>query len=105
MSQNNLISIKILGRSYKIKCPPDKVPGLQAAAEYVDEKMCVLRQQVKAASLDHLAVVAALNISHELLQTKQQQYCDGNTIIKQRIQKLQRHIDQSLSEIYGSEIS
>lgn len=93
--EQNLVFIEILDRSYHIKCPSDQTQALQEAATYVEEEMKKMRQTTNIKSMESIAVVTALNICHELMQLRQQKnnYVD---IINQRIQDLQRRIENFL---------
>ncbi|ACJ21112.1 cell division protein ZapA [Coxiella burnetii] len=94
-SEQSLISVKILDRSYHIKCPPDQTQALQEAAAYVEEEMRKIRQTANINSMERIAVVTALNICHELMQLHKQKnnYID---VMNQRIQDLQRRIENFL---------
>lgn len=61
------VDITILGRSYKVACTDEERDALVEAAAYVDRKMGEMREGGKTASGERLAVMAALNIAHELL--------------------------------------
>jgi cell division protein ZapA len=67
MNEDNAsVTIRLQDREYRISCAPDERDDLKRAATYLDEKM----QEIKAAKvvgLDRIAVMAALNIAHELL--------------------------------------
>lgn len=92
----NIISIKIMDRTYKIKCPSSEAQELQEAAHQVDEQMRKIRQSGSANSTDRIAVVTALNICHELIALKKQKntYID---MMNQRIQDLQNRIQKFLA--------
>lgn len=93
--EQNIISVKILDRSYKIKCPPEQAQALQKAANYVNEQIRKIRQTVNINSTEHITIVTALNICHELMQLRKQKnnYID---VMNQRIQNLQRRIENFL---------
>lgn len=93
---DQLITIKILDRIYKIKCPSEQASDLQQAAVYLDEQMRKL-QSTKQASSDRLAIVAALNVSNELLALKKQKsgYID---LLGDRIQKLHERVKTAVAE-------
>lgn len=94
--EGHVISVKILDRNYQIKCPPDQTHELQESASYVNEQMKKIQRTTNINSTDRVAIVTALNISHELLQLKKQKnnYID---IMNQRIQELQRRIENFLA--------
>ena len=62
----NILSVKILDKHYKVKCHPDEARELQASASYLNEQMNKLHQTGGLPNADSVAVVAALNICHEL---------------------------------------
>ncbi len=64
------VTVSILEREYQVACPPDERAGLIAAAAYLDGKMREVRQGARSAPLDRIAVMSALNIAHELLESK-----------------------------------
>ena len=65
------IAVSILDREFLVACTPEERPGLIAAAAMVDGRMREIRNNARTASADRIAVMAALNIAHELLQLKQ----------------------------------
>ncbi|HVF35194.1 MAG TPA: cell division protein ZapA [Candidatus Saccharimonadia bacterium] len=65
------IAVSILDREFLVACTPEERPGLVAAAALVDGRMRELRAAARTASADRIAVMAALNFAHELLQLKQ----------------------------------
>ncbi|GKW50823.1 cell division protein ZapA [Halomonas sp. NCCP-2165] len=60
--------ITLLGRSYVIACPPDEQESLLRSARYLDRAMHGIHAQAKTLGNEKIAVMAALNITHELLQ-------------------------------------
>ena len=67
MSDLATVSVTILGKDYQVSCPEEEVEALTNAARYLDQKMADIRASGKVVGLDRIAVMAALNISHELL--------------------------------------
>ncbi len=90
----NVLTINILDRSYKIKCPKEEASELQAAAQYVDEQM--RKVQTSVTSTDRVAVITALNICHELMSLKKQKanYID---MMNQRLQNILGRIQNFLA--------
>ena len=64
------IDITILGRSYKVACEDGERDALMRTAAYLDGKMGEIRKAGKISGTERIAVMAALNIAHELLTTK-----------------------------------
>ena len=64
------VSIRLLDREYTIGCEPDERDSLMAAAKLLDGKMREIRGNNRMAALDRVAVLAALNLAHELQQLR-----------------------------------
>ncbi len=62
------VVVKILGKEYQIACPAGQQAALVESASYLDQQMSHIRQNGKVIGLERIAVMAALNISYELLQ-------------------------------------
>ena len=65
------VSVRILDRDYLIACEPAEREGLVSAAHLLDARMRDIRGGNRMAAIDRIAVMAALNLAHELLQTRQ----------------------------------
>ncbi len=90
------VSVKILGREYKLRCPPSEKPTLIAAAQRLDRQMREVREQGQVIGTDRVLLMAALNITHELVllqekhQALQQRFCH-------RLEELNHLVDEILS--------
>lgn len=63
----NAVTVHILDKEYLISCPEEEKQDLMRSADYLDMKMREIRDSGKIVGTDRIAVMAALNISHELL--------------------------------------
>ena len=61
------LEIKLLGREYRVSCPPEEREGLLAAVRFLDEKLTDLAAKTNSPG-EKLAMMTALNITHEYLQ-------------------------------------
>ncbi|GAB3376697.1 cell division protein ZapA [Spongiibacter taiwanensis] len=98
MSQNTVV-VKILDKEYQVACPPEEQAPLLQAAQYLDRQMRQIRTSGKVIGLERIAVMAALNISHELLSVKNQgaaseQENEALQRITDRIEKTLQHCRQ-----------
>jgi|688.fasta_scaffold329798_2 cell division protein ZapA len=94
IEQNEIISIKLLDREYKIKCPNKNIPDLQEAAQYLDQKLRELSENSNYLNQDRF-MITALNIAHEFIKlSKQKTHFIEN--MNQRILELQSKIEQAL---------
>ncbi len=71
-NEANFLDITLLGKEYRVACPPDERDALLAAVAYVDEKMHDIAEKTKSNISERIAVMAALNIAHEHLSQKHQ---------------------------------
>ncbi|UXI69168.1 cell division protein ZapA [Tahibacter amnicola] len=90
------VSVSILDREFLIACTAEERPGLIAAAAYLDGKMREVRNAIRAPGLDRIAVLAALNITHELINLKQQGATDASDVA-QHVQALKHKLEGVLS--------
>jgi cell division protein ZapA len=66
------VSLTIMGKEYKIACEPEEQENLIQSAAELDAQMCKMRDAGKVGSPERIAVMAALNLSHELQSLKKQ---------------------------------
>ena len=101
MSNNKTtpVSIRILDKDYRIACPAEEQDSLIKASIYLNEKMNEIKDNGKLIGNERVAVMAALNITHELLQmnTEGKPLGDSNTL-RQHIQQLQDKVEHALYE-------
>ena len=72
MSQAGTVTVHILDKDYQVACPEDQQAELVVSARYLDKQMRSIRDTGKVIGLERIAVMAALNISYELLQASEQ---------------------------------
>ena len=60
------VSLSILGKEYKIACARDEQEGLIRSAQELDKQMRKIRDTGKVSGADRIAVLAALNLAHDL---------------------------------------
>jgi len=75
------LELSIMGRSYRVACKPDERADLISCARYVDQKMEAIRASGKVLGADRIAVMAALQITQELMGAKNS---DGISIVELR---------------------
>ena len=66
-AEENYLDVKIMGREYRVACLPEERDALLAAVDLVDGKMSEIAQRTRNTIAERVAVMAALNIAHELL--------------------------------------
>lgn len=96
MSEATPVSVSILDREFLIGCTPDERAGLIAAASYLDGKMREVRGSSRTQGLDRIAVMAALNIAHELLQARQHNASESG-VLAQHLHAMRAKLDAALA--------
>ena len=96
MSGEAPVSVSILDREFLIGCSAEERPGLIAAASYLDAKMREIRNAARSAGIERIAVMAALNIAHELIQLRQHSESDSGALA-QHLQMLRAKLDGMLA--------
>ena len=64
------LSVRILEKEYIVACGPDERTDLLDSAEILNKSMREIRDGGKIAGLDRIAVMAALNLAHEVLKLR-----------------------------------
>jgi cell division protein ZapA len=90
------VSIHILDREFLIACRPDERSGLIEAAALLDDKMREVRKLAHGSTLDRIAVLAALNLAHELLALQRSRDTTESSL-GQQLQALSARLDAALS--------
>ena len=97
MDKPVVVSVTILGNNYRIVCEEAEKEALLASASYLDEKMQDVKNTGKVVGSEKIAVMAALNISHELLQDKFVDH-DRTKRIRNRLNHLTEKMELVLNE-------
>jgi cell division protein ZapA len=64
------VEVQLLGRTYRVACEDDEREALMQAVAYLDGKMNEIRRAGKVMGAERIAVMAALNVAHELLSVR-----------------------------------
>ncbi|HIO96572.1 MAG TPA: cell division protein ZapA [Leucothrix sp.] len=95
MSNNSIpVNVSVMGKDYKISCPEGEHTSLLASAKHVDTSMKKIREGGKALGAERIAVMAAINIAHEMLSGKGGNV--NNDKLSGQIDALQVSLDASL---------
>lgn len=97
------LTVKILDRDFQVACPAEEREALLESARYLDEKMRDIRKGGKVIGLERIAVMAALNITYEMLQ--QADRADrGTADVEQELQRLIGKVDDTVNRYRQMEI-
>lgn len=92
MTTSNTVSVTILDKEYRVSCTEEERAGVEKSARFLDEKMQSIKQSGRIIGLDRIAVMAGLNITHDLLVEDQKK--NGLSLdVTQKINALQNKLD------------
>lgn len=98
----NTVIVNILDKDYQIGCPPEQQAELAQSAQHLDSQMRTIREAGKVIGLDRIAVMAALNIAHELIKEKSRP--DGDSVTDDKLKRLNNKLDNALQHYLQIEI-
>ena len=91
------LSVRILEKEYIVACGPDERTDLLDSAEILNKSMREIRDSGKIAGLDRIAVMAALNLAHEVLKLRARDVgADHDT--GHRIKALRERVETALEK-------
>ncbi len=92
---NSPVVVSILNKEYPVLCTKGEEESLQASARLLNTRIQEVRDGGKVIGADRIAVMAALNLAHDLLTlTSEQEHSSRN--LYTRIRNLQDRIDTTL---------
>ncbi|MDH5613093.1 MAG: cell division protein ZapA [Gammaproteobacteria bacterium] len=97
MNNQESLVIKILEKEYRVACPAEEKESLIASANMLNKKLNEIKQKGSVIGTERIAVMAALNMSHELL--------NGHALVEEhaelndRISSLSEKIDNTMRNI------
>jgi len=90
------MQVSIMGREFRVACAPDEQKALLQAVEYLNAKMQEIKDQGKVTGVDRVAIMAALNISHEFLTTRLGNFDVSD--FKRRMAGIEATLDQAMAD-------
>ncbi len=91
------VEVNLLGRTYRVACTDAEREALMQAVAYLDAKMNEIRKAGKVMGAERIAVMAALNVAHELLTVKVGTGFDMGQA-KRRISAIESQIDAAIAK-------
>lgn len=94
-TDTSTLDVFILDKAYRINCPENEQESLRASGQYLDRKMRDIRSSGKVLGLERIAVIAALNITHELLSASKRAdtESDSQAELAKLIGKIEKTLD------------
>lgn len=90
------MQISIMGREFRVACAPGEQKSLQEAVDYLNRKMQEIKDQGKINGIDRIAIMAALNISHEFLTARVGGFDVSE--FKRRMNHIETTLDQAMAD-------
>jgi len=91
------VEVQLLGRTYRVACEDNEREALMQAVAYLDGKMNEIRRAGKVMGAERIAVMAALNVAHELLSVKLGSGFDMGQA-KKRLSAIESRLDAAIAK-------
>ena len=91
------VSVRIMEKEYVVACPYEERSALLDAAEFLNVRMREIRESGKVVGLDRIAVMAALNLAHELLKGKDRE-SKLDSGVGHRVRALRERVEGALEK-------
>jgi cell division protein ZapA len=95
MANNVSLDVAIMGREFRVACPEEEREGLLQAVAFLDRKMREIRDSGKVIGLERIAIMAAINITHDYLSSKPIE--PDMREHRQRIEQMAKLLDQAMT--------
>jgi cell division protein ZapA len=95
--KSKTLDVTIMGRTYKVACSDEERNALLSAVAYLDRKMTEIKSAGRVASAERIAVMAALNIAHELLSSRNNASGFDMEGLRRRMAAMEATLDQALA--------
>ena len=91
------VKLRILEKDYTVACPEGEETSLLASADLLNKKIIEIKERGAILGSERIAVMAALNLAHELLNASSA----GSKLndVDKRIHSLREKIDSALGHI------
>src|SRR6185436_20118788 len=91
------LEIRLMDREFKVACPEGEEQQLLASVDYLNKRIQEIKASGRVVGNERIALLAALNITHEFLSNKTPKGFDMGEV-KRRIESMQATIDDALAE-------
>ncbi len=90
------VMVHILGKEYQVACRAEEREQLLQASQLLDSRMRAIKQNSNVIGLERIAVMAALNLAHELLQASTQ---PSNAADNEQLSRLADKIESAVNRL------
>lgn len=89
------VSVRILEKEFQVACLPEERSELLDSAEFLNGKMKDIRDSGNIVGLDRIAVMAALNLAHELLKRNRNDAMES--AVSERVRQMRERVESALN--------
>jgi cell division protein ZapA len=93
------LKIRILDKEYQVNCKPEEREALELSAKLLDEKMEEIRRSSHIIGVERIAVMAALNLAHDLIRSEKTAQADAQTSLL--LQTMNSKLSSVLTDLNG----
>jgi len=94
--QSSAVQVKILDKEYQVNCPPSDQEALMKSAKYLDENMRKIKGRGNIHGAEKIAVMAALNITHDML-CKNRMINETRHVTAQQVKGIEDKLDSAIA--------
>ncbi len=96
-SNNNqvAVTVRILDKEYQFTCLDSERYALLDSAKYLNDQMKQIRDRGKVTGTDRIAVMAALNMAHDLLELRREQ--EAQKANEQQLRTMNEKLDDFMT--------
>ena len=96
-SEKGALTLSLLGREFRVACPEGEEKALIASADYLAKRIKEVRDTGKVTGNERIAIMAALNIAHEMMSKKGNTSSFDDSEIRRRISSMQERLETALA--------
>ena len=97
MQDMTTVTITLLEKQYQINCDPEEREELLESARILNQKLSDVRSAGSVIGLERIAIMSALNLSHELVKAQKGGRMDS--IISSGVERLQDKISSAIQSM------
>jgi len=95
--ERQTITVSILEKDYQISCPSSEAASLKTSADELDQRMKSIKKEGGIIGVERIAVMAALNTVHELVEHKKK-HSHYQESVHEYVDRLKERVDGALGQ-------
>lgn len=96
-NERKTVSVSILDNTYQVACPLGEQVALVASARHLDQTMRDIKQTGKVIGIERIAVMAALNVSNDLLRQNAENHANSR-YSEDTLNRINQKLDTALQK-------